>query len=50
MIEKKKINNKTKKVINAYNEHNSNIPSDTLGSYTGVDNKNEKPCQDADDL
>lgn len=30
---------------------NEEIPSDTLGSYTGVpENENEQPVQDADDL
>lgn len=30
--------------------HRGNIPSDTLGSYTGIGEKGENPVQDVDDL
>lgn len=30
--------------------HGGSTPSDTLGSYTGIGEKGERPIQDADDL
>ncbi len=34
----------------ADNKQDSQIPSDVLGSYTGVPEDGEEPIQDADDL
>ena len=51
MNNKKQINNKVKQVINAFHDNkNSQIPSDTFGSYIGTTVDNEKPVQDADDI
>ena len=47
---------KYNQVVNAWHEKDPNIPSDVLGSYTGVPQKDklhtagERPTQDADDL
>ncbi|MDR0979537.1 MAG: hypothetical protein LBL91_06465 [Lachnospiraceae bacterium] len=48
---------KTKTIVNEYNKQNKKIPSDVLGSYTGMSSvgedesvRDEKPVQDADDL
>ncbi len=38
-------NKKTRKTTNK-----SEIPSDVLGSYTGMGKKGDRPVQDADDL
>lgn len=38
------------KAIQAYHGKINEIPTDTLGSYTGMTEKGYPPAQDADDL
>lgn len=52
MREKKSIGNKKIENISKTlkEQGTGQIKSDVQGSYTGIDNKYEKPVQDADDL
>lgn len=44
-------NEKNDSLKNAYQDSKEEIPSDVLGSYTGVpEDEDEEPIQDADDL
>lgn len=46
----KNIDPKVKEVIKEFKGEKEVIPSDILGSYTGMTKDDEKPVQDADDL
>ncbi len=44
------ISQKAQSVINAYRSNAMNVPSDVMGSYTGIPDEMDQPIQDVDDM